>query len=485
MRAVGFTYLALVSIVLSNNAMASTGRTQGDFNVSPIGSAQYSIPLWTPPGPHGIQPRLAVSYDSHGGIGPLGVGWSVSGLGSVTRCNKTYAQDGVSGSVTLSINDGYCLNGKRLRLYSGTYGNDGSTYQTEVADFSLISANGGVGSAGPASWTVKGRDGLIYQYGYVDANSNGANSQLLAGTIPYAWLLSKVTDRSGNNYVINYLAPDGMTLTNTSVPDKIQWAPTSNGAATYQYSAKFNYSTNVAASSPAKYLAGTAVADTKLLTSVAINYNTTVIRDYFLGYTTSPTTGRNELNSIKECADAAQSDCLLPTAIAYTGTTPGLGGSSSSALTSSGTGLVAKYDFNGDGIPDLIYCPDANNTYVAFGSASGYGTPVVTNAACYLAIGDFDGGSKDGFIALGASNTLYYYTYNGTTFTGTATNTTYPTGYNSVTFAAADVNGDGLPDLVWMTTSRGARIGTVNALIFGALNTTAGSAVSFATANYI
>jgi hypothetical protein len=131
---------------------SSFGRTPGNFGVSPIGSAQYSIPIWTPPGPKGIQPNLTLLYDSGAGAGPLGIGWSLAGLGSVTRCNRTYAQDGVPAAVALTTADGFCLNGKRLRLTSGTYGLDGSTYQTEIADFSNVIAHGSAGN-GPDYFT--------------------------------------------------------------------------------------------------------------------------------------------------------------------------------------------------------------------------------------------------------------------------------------------------------------------------------------------
>jgi|ERR1700723_501493 len=219
-----FGLIVLLASHQAANAQSSFGRTPGKFGVSSIGTAQYTIPIWTPPGPKGIQPNLSLSYDSSAGIGSLGVGWFVSGLGAVTRCNKTCAQDTTPAAVALVVSDSYCLNGKRLRLTSGTYGTDSSTYQTEIADFSNITAHGAAGS-GPAYFTVQGRDGNTYQYGFTDTNGNGAGSQVLATGTAVAWLLSKVIDRAGNNFVINYT-----TLTGTAVPANILWTPTSAGA---------------------------------------------------------------------------------------------------------------------------------------------------------------------------------------------------------------------------------------------------------------
>jgi hypothetical protein len=132
---IAVTLVLLVASIQSTSA-SSFGRTSGHFGVSAIGSAQYTIPIWTPPGPRGVQPHLALAYDSNSGIGPLGIGWRIAGLGAISRCNKTYAQDGIASAVALTTSDGYCFNGNRLRLTGGSYGIDSSTYQTELAEFS-------------------------------------------------------------------------------------------------------------------------------------------------------------------------------------------------------------------------------------------------------------------------------------------------------------------------------------------------------------
>jgi hypothetical protein len=58
-------------------AFAEYGRTSGAFDVSE-GAATYTIPIWTPPGPNGVQPSISLSYNSQGGNGLAGVGWNVT-----------------------------------------------------------------------------------------------------------------------------------------------------------------------------------------------------------------------------------------------------------------------------------------------------------------------------------------------------------------------------------------------------------------------
>jgi RHS repeat-associated protein len=426
----------------SAQAQSSFGRTPGKFGVSRVGSAQYSIPIWVPPGPRGIQPNIALFYDSNAQIGHLGIGWAITGLGSIERCNKTVAQDSVAANVALVVADGYCLNGNRLRLTGGTYGTGGSTYQTEIADFSFITANGVQGN-GPASFTVQGRDGLTYEYGFLDANGNGVGAQVIATgtTTAKSWLLSKVIDRAGNNYVVNYA-----TQTGTAVPDTILWTPTSAGATTYTYKMKFNYTSNVPQSSPNKYVAGTLVSNTQLLSSIAVSNAGTVIKDYFLTYQASSSTARNELISINECADAAQTNCLLPSHITYQTGSAGVSSTSTPALSSGGTGLVATYDFNGDGIPDLVYNPTGNGEwFVAFGSTSGYGTPLNTHITGLTLFGNVTGGNQDGILAPNGG-IWWYYLWNGVSFVGSSTATAVDSA--SFGYQLADMDGDGLPDLI-------------------------------------
>lgn len=78
---------AVLAALLSIDTFAAFGRTAGTFGVSSTtGSAQYTIPIWMPPGVNGLQPKLSLTYDSQLGYGLMGPGWSISGLSNVFAC---------------------------------------------------------------------------------------------------------------------------------------------------------------------------------------------------------------------------------------------------------------------------------------------------------------------------------------------------------------------------------------------------------------
>ena len=97
-----------------SDASPIAGAIQGSFAVSSTGEATYGIPLLLAPGAAGMQPSLAVAYNSASGDGMLGMGFSLSGFSAITRCPRTMAQDGQIRSVRVDQNDALCLDGARL-----------------------------------------------------------------------------------------------------------------------------------------------------------------------------------------------------------------------------------------------------------------------------------------------------------------------------------------------------------------------------------
>ena len=463
----GLELCVLILLINVPSVHAAVGRTPGNFVVSATGAATYTIPIWAPRGPGGVQPNISLVYSSQQGNSTAGIGWSVAGLSSIYRCNLTYGQDGATAPISLSTTDGLCMDGKRLRLTSGTQGAAGSTYQTEIADFSNVTAIGAAGN-GPASFSVQALNGWTYEYG------NGGNSQVLATGTPNAsqWMLDQVTDRAGNTMTVIYT-----TATGAVVPNKISWTPTGHGATSYNYTMVFGYGPAPPQSSRYGYVAGTAIANTNLLQTITVNYDDSVVKEYFLSYLASSTTSRYQLNQIKECADSAATNCLAPTMLTYQSGAPGLGSPVSLANSNDAGGSVySAYDFNGDGRTDLTWYDASSGTWwVAFGTSSGYSAPVntlITNIGYNAVIASVDGSGADDFLFPVSGGAWTYYKWNGTGFTATSTGVNVSTDLTAqLTYTLADLNGDGLPDLV----TTGA-----DGYLYVRFNTTNSGTVSFA-----
>jgi RHS repeat-associated protein len=429
----------------------SAGRTAGQFSVTPTGAASYNIPLWTPPGARGVEPHLALHYTSGGPDGPMGPGWSLAGLSAIVRCGKTWASTGGTATttgtpagVTLSTSDDICIDGNRLRLTSGTQGVAGSTYQTEIADFSLVTAYGSQGN-GPQYFFVQGKDGRIYEYG------NTADSRIFASgaTTPYAWALNKVRDRQGNNMTFTYVS-GATSLTLSTI--LYTATPGTGNAAPYQV--QFSYVARTGGTTITKYVAGGAVSLANQLDHVTVTSlqpSSTTVRVYQLGYAASPTTTRPMLQTLQECAGSAGTDCIRPTNITYQA------GSAGWSTTATSTGLTGEYgflsvDLNGDGIPDALYGKVSGSNicwYARIATATGYNAEISTGACTptavgsqQLILGNLDGTGKTELLAP-VGSTLYSYVYNGSGFTSRTTGA--PSG---IAQYVADWDGDGLPDLV-------------------------------------
>ncbi len=113
-----------------SDASPVAGAIQGSFAVSSTGEATYVLPLIVPPGAAGMQPTLAIAYNSAAGDGMLGMGFSLSGLSAITRCPRTMAQDNQIRSVRYDQHDALCLGrrppraGGQQRRWSGRVSND-------------------------------------------------------------------------------------------------------------------------------------------------------------------------------------------------------------------------------------------------------------------------------------------------------------------------------------------------------------------------
>jgi RHS repeat-associated protein len=445
---------ALINRVLCSTALACLsvsafavdyGRTEGSFGVSPTGAATYTIPIWTPPGPNGLTPSLSLSYSSQGGNGLAGVGWNLNAAFAIERCARTKHQDGSDGGIDLTLNDRFCIGGNRLRLDSGTYGAAGSVYLTEIADYSRITAYGTAGN-GPSYFVVEAKSGLKYEYGATTSSRVFPGISPTISTTAHRWMLDKVYDRNGNNYVISYNKLNGF-----AVPDVISWTPTYFGSTSYKYEAKFNYgpSPRVSWDSYLGRVAGFDVENRNRLENIQIKSSSVVKRKYVLGYSTASVTTRSLLTSAKECADDAETNCFLPISFSYQS---GLGGLTAGAGTppvGSSTNLkIGRYDFNRDGKDDILYW-SGSSWYAAFGASSGFAGPYNTGITGGALVDRFLPNGRDG-IATIVSGNLWIYRWDDATAAFVGYNTTIASTMPSI---AVDYDGNGLADLVYYTSN--------------------------------
>jgi hypothetical protein len=109
----------------------------GEVNIA-NGIANYTLPINVPVGIQGVQPNLAISYNSNGGNGQLGLGWALAGTSSFSRGGSSHFLDGQVAPVTLTDDDNLFLDGQRLISYQTGGFNHGAQYRTLTKSYQKI-----------------------------------------------------------------------------------------------------------------------------------------------------------------------------------------------------------------------------------------------------------------------------------------------------------------------------------------------------------
>ncbi len=212
------------------------GTIAGSFSVSDRGSATYSIPLQFAPG-GSVVPSLTLRYMSTSGNGAMGAGWSLDGLSEITRCQRTFAEDGFAQPVLGTGDDVFCIDGHRLDPVSSN--ENRFEYRTTIDSFTKVVGVGGVDA--PDSFVAYTKDGRILTYGKFAASL--FNNGFVA--VAASWELSRVEDRKGNFMTIDYYTATmrdpatGLGSTSEVVPTQISY--TGHGTQAGDRVIKFNY----------------------------------------------------------------------------------------------------------------------------------------------------------------------------------------------------------------------------------------------------
>jgi RHS repeat-associated protein len=453
------------SVLHRKSAAVAPGISFADTTtVDGNGSAVFTLPLALPAGTGGVTPQISLTYSSGQGDGLLGVGWLMSGMHSVVRCAPTIAQDGYAGGVTYTAADRFCLDGQRLVPIIGAQGGDGTVYRTEVDGFVKVVSNWNGGRAcggGPCTFTAFSGSGVTMTFG---ANGSGFAGVGAPSGLVGVWAVNSVTDTAGNfanftytsdqatgEYEVSNVTYSGVGLSDTRGVD-------------------FTYSGNEGVDAVTLYQAGVSTTTTKRLSAVTVK--TTIggasktVVTYSIAYETGPATGRSRVKSITECGATGQ--CGQPLSLSWSDPVGTAGGPNYQSTGNVATGLNADQandlfftgDFFGDGrsaaarINTLSGLIDVMSIGMN-GSVTRTAWQAQTSSQCASAVlvGDFTGNGLTNILCLGTYGSSFkgtIYSWNQLTqsvIKQTWTPQDSPSNVNR-RFLSADVNGDGISDLV-------------------------------------
>jgi len=336
----------------------AVGFTAGQLNVDKSGAATYTIPLWAVPGTAGMTPAINLAYSSQAGNGIAGFGWSLQGASVITRGPQTLATDGQIVGMQFADTDRFYLDGQRLIAIKGANGvggqdgQDGTEYRTQIDTFSRIVSSGRVGH-GPEHFTVWTKAGLVIEYGATPDARQMANGYGIVNEV-LAWHVTKITDTAGNYIEFIY---DQNTAAGTHLLRRINYTGNSNTGLQPYASMRFDYTERPDPSSG--YISGAKLVSNDMLSRVTSYYGETPMRDYALAYGFNPQASRPLLESITETG--ADGSALPPLTFEYGDPPEGFDNAGScwelpaflavSGKPPQGAGFI---DLNGDGRPDFV-----------------------------------------------------------------------------------------------------------------------------------
>lgn len=404
------------------------------------GNATYSYPIQVPPGTKGMQPNLSIVYSSGGSNGIPGLGWEIAGLGCIEKSLKNGT--GVYVTPPYVIN----LAGVRDEL---VYKSADDTYHTKSEQYLRIKYD-----STNKYWTVTDKSGVQYRFGYTTSSRLDDGAYNIFG-----WHLDRVLDTNGNYMEISYIKE-----TNAIYPSTITYTK-GNGLTAFR-TVTFSYEYR----SPDviyNYMPGFQVKTQKRLKEITTAVNGTRVKKYTFNYTASPRTSRSLLTSIREYG--LNDTDYFQTVFDYYGMNDTAWSQVSIYNTNEptvplGDSSYGTYwnvhiaDMNGDGLPDVLwgqaneYCYWPSIGFDQFGAPVYMsGDPSVALSGTYgnVQLADMNGdGLPD--VVWGQANDYCYWPNNGNGSFGTPVYMTGDSGIPSLTgnVQLVDMDGDGFTDVL-------------------------------------
>lgn len=404
------------------------GTSNAQISVTPGGSPNYGQTIDVPPGVAGLKPNLSLFYGGGGVNGPVGLGWTVQGISTITRCPSTRSVDGVAGTVKFNSSDKLCLDGQRLIQTNASgvqaafpQANDAAglasgyrEFRTENDIYSRVRAYGvagGIAANGPKYFRVWTKSGQVFEYGTVDGAGSNATATMLAegkGTVA-VWAVARIKDIAANYIDFKYEQRQVAWGSRISASSwlgnewniaEIQYTGTANSVPSNKV--VFTYLDRTQDRSEA-YHVGSKNVSARLLNKVDTYVNSpnptelgpastaVKVKSLQLAYDNSPVTRRSRLVSITECAGTPVK-CLSPTRFGYSNAgsdefdlnTTFMAGSlpTTGLYEADGSRGVEPVDFDGDGRTDLLRwtSPPNNRLYRSLGDGAFSEVPAGSSA---------------------------------------------------------------------------------------------------------
>lgn len=236
---------------------AKTGGVNAEWGYTTnlfTGTAVYSYPIEVPKGTNGLQPNLALSFNSQSvkEANFLGNGWSMT---------ENYIQRDIEHTVNDPSDDSYDLHlaGGKQDLV-----NSRGVWHTEIESFLKIEKGGD-------SWTIKTKDGTVYYFNHkISSNQNG---------LTWRWYLSQVTDTHGNNVYYSYLNNPNPSDFGAVYLDKIEY---NNGR---ERKIEFVYESLDRPDKKTRYYQGNKEGHSRRLKEILVKAYGQLVKKYVLDYT--------------------------------------------------------------------------------------------------------------------------------------------------------------------------------------------------------
>ncbi|RIK57522.1 MAG: hypothetical protein DCC63_13640 [Nitrospira sp.] len=372
-----------------------------------------SVPLLVPPGRNGMQPSLALTYESSGGNEWVGMGWKM-GLGAVERQTR-FGVDYAAHDYTLGVN------GIAGDLVPAPSPAPSTEYRLKI-EGPFVRVQRLTAGDGQQYFVATDKSGTTYSFGQTAASRvvDSADAARI-----FKWGLDRVEDRDGNYLTVSYTKDQNQIYLN-------EVAYAGNGSTTPTNVVTFHLEARP--DTQALYVPNFKVVTAKRLKSIDVQANSARVRAYQVTYASSQTTGRSLLASIQQFGSDAvfngsyaitSGTAFPPVSLGYEAETIALGedsvwGTRSYGINCIGTPncrpAVSFADVNGDGRADVVYeRTDVTEFRVLLSSGTSFGTDTAWGSRAY------------GVACTGASNCLPNFTF-------------------------ADVNGDGKADFIYQRT---------------------------------